>query len=101
LNIRIFHDKKLAVNYLIDFHDFLSIQPSSLYKLKEKPVLFTWGSKDFAFKEKELNIFKMMFPHHRVELLNASHFWQDEKGEVAAQFVIEWAKENGWIDKKS
>ncbi|MCH7774168.1 MAG: alpha/beta fold hydrolase [Bacteroidetes bacterium] len=85
---------------LVQSFEFESKIESSLHKLKEKPVLFTWGSKDFAFKEKELNRFKMLFPHHRVELLNASHFWQDEKGEVAAQFLIEWAKDQGWIDKK-
>ena len=86
---------------LVQSFEFESKIESSLHKLKEKPVLFTWGSKDFAFKETELNTFKRLFPHHRVELLNASHFWQDEKGEVAAQFLMEWAKEQGWIDKNS
>jgi len=76
---------------------FLSKIESSLYKLKEKPVLFSWGNKDFAFQQPELKIFKSLFPNHQVKLLNASHFWQDEKGELAAQYVKAWAVEQGWI----
>ena len=76
---------------------FLSKIESSLYKLKEKPVLFSWGNKDFAFQQPELNIFKSLFPNHQVKHLNASHFWQDEKGELAAQYIKEWAMKQGWI----
>ena len=61
---------------------FLSKIESSLHQLKEKPVLFSWGNKDFAFQQPELNIFKSFFPNHSVKNLHAGHFWQDEKGEL-------------------
>ena len=48
-------------------------------------------------QQPELNIFKSLFPNHKVKYLNAGHFWQDEKGELAAQYIKDWALEQGWI----
>ena len=31
------------------------------------------------------------------DALHASHFWQDDQGEVAADHIIDWAKRQGWI----
>ena len=79
---------------------FLSQIESSLYTLKSKPVLFTWGDSDFAFQEPELRQFQSIFPNHQVKTLKASHFWQDEKGELAAEYLKKWALKNGWIKTK-
>ena len=79
--------------------DFLKRIESSLHKIKEKPVLFTWGNKDFAFQQPELELFKSFFPNHLVKFLDASHFWQDEKGELAAKHIKKWAMEQDWITK--
>jgi hypothetical protein len=37
------------------------------------------------------------FPNHEHHALHASHFWQDDQGEVAADHIIDWAKRQGWI----
>lgn len=76
---------------------FLSRIESSLGRLEDKPVLFTWGSKDFAFQQPELNIFQSIFKNHQTRILEASHFWQDEKGELAARYIKKWALNQGWI----
>lgn len=77
---------------------FLSNIEASLYTLKEKPVLFTWGDRDFAFQKPELELFQSIFPNHEVKILRASHFWQDEKGAVASKHLKRWALGNGWIN---
>ncbi len=78
---------------------FLKKVKSSLHKIKDKPVLFTWGTEDFAFQQPELDIFKSFFPNHLVKPLDASHFWQDEKGELASKHIKNWAIEQEWITK--
>lgn len=79
---------------------FLSKIESSLYILKDKPVLFTWGAHDFAFQKPELKIFQSIFKNHQVQLLDASHFWQDEQGELASKYLKNWASKNEWINLK-
>ena len=77
---------------------FLSKIESFLHVLKEKPVLFTWGNRDFAFQKPELRIFQSIFKNHEVKMLDASHFWQDEKGIIASKHIKNWASKNGWIN---
>ena len=79
---------------------FLSNIEKNLHILKDKPTLFTWGSKDFAFQEPELKIFQSIFKNHKTKMLDASHFWQDEQGIVASQYINEWAASNKWIPKQ-
>jgi len=61
-----------------------------LQNFKDTPVLFTWGTEDFAFKEAERKRFQNIFKNHETVLLDASHFWQDEEGEKASQAILEW-----------
>jgi haloalkane dehalogenase len=79
---------------------FLSKIESSLHTLKDKPVLFTWGNRDFAFQKPELRIFQSIFKNHEVKMLDASHFWQDEQGELASKYVKNWALSKGWINSE-
>ena len=65
---------------------------AGLSKLSSKEVLFLWGTEDFAFKQPELKRFMTHFPNHEHHPLHASHFWQDDQGEVAADYIIDWAK---------
>ncbi len=82
---------------LIKAHEFEAKVESGLKTLAEKPVLFLWGNRDFAFKEPELERFKSHFPNHVHHPLEASHFWQDEQGEVASDYIIDWARQNNWL----
>ena len=70
---------------------------AGLSELASKEVLFLWGTEDFAFKQPELKRFMTHFPNHEHHPLHASHFWQDDQGEVAADHIIDWAKRRGWI----
>ncbi len=64
----------------------------NLKKIKNIPVLFTWGIKDFAFRIAQLKRFKTYFPNHRTHYLLAGHFWQEEKGEEASELIRKWYK---------
>lgn len=64
-----------------------------LKKLRHLPVLFTWGTHDFAFQADALERFKGYFSGHKTVLLDAGHFWQYDQGEKAAQAIREWFKE--------
>lgn len=77
---------------------FLSKIENGLHGLEEKPVLFTWGSRDFAFQKPELKIFQSIFKNHQTKMLEASHFWQDEQGIVASKHIKDWAQSNQWIN---
>jgi haloalkane dehalogenase len=70
---------------------------AGLNKLSSKEVLFLWGTEDFAFRKPELERFMTYFPNHEHHALHASHFWQDDQGEVAADHILDWAKRQGWI----
>lgn len=82
---------------LVKAHEFEAKVESGLKTLADKPVLFLWGNRDFAFKEPELEPFKSHFPNHVQHPLEASHFWQDEKGEVASDYIIDWARQKNWL----
>lgn len=80
---------------LVKAYEFESQVEAGLAQLSGKPVLFLWGNKDFAFQEPELERFKSHFPDHVYHSLEASHFWQDEQGEAASDFLLSWAPELG------
>ena len=82
---------------LVKAHAFEEEVEAGLGKLAEKPVLFLWGTKDFAFQQTELERFKSHFPNHVHHALEASHFWQDEQGEVASDYLIDWARQQNWL----
>ncbi|MCH8961718.1 MAG: hypothetical protein IH820_10465 [Bacteroidetes bacterium] len=82
---------------LVKAHAFEAKVESGLGKLAEKPVLFLWGNEDFAFQQPELERFKSHFPNHVHHPLEASHFWQDEQGEVASDYIIDWARQQNWL----
>lgn len=59
-------------------------------KLAGKPTLLAWGMKDIAFREKELNRWRELFPQATVvRYTDAGHYVQEEKGvELAAQILL-------------
>ncbi|WP_406662021.1 alpha/beta fold hydrolase [Methanolobus sp. ZRKC3] len=75
---------------LIKAKSFEEEVEKGLQKIKDIPVLFTWGTEDFAFREAERKRFQNIFKNHETVLLHASHFWQDEAAESASKSIIEW-----------
>ena len=48
--------------------------------IRDKPVLILWGMKDMAFKQKELDRWKEVYPHAQVvSFPEAGHFLQEEE----------------------
>lgn len=71
--------------------DYLREVESGLPRLADKPVLFTWGMRDVAFRADYLRRFEGIFPNHKtIELPEARHFWQEDAGEEAAQAIRAW-----------
>lgn len=59
--------------------------------LRGKPALIFWGMKDIAFKEKELERWKDLFPAARVVCFpEAGHFLQEEEGDQIASVMQEF-----------
>ncbi len=63
-----------------------------LERIGDRPTLLTWGTKDFAFQEEARQRFEEAFPDHKTVLLDASHFWQEDAGEEAADAILEWMR---------
>eukprot|EP01084_Bolivina_argentea_P121375 215079_1 len=66
---------------------------------KTVPCLLCWGTKDMAFIKLELEKFKKIFIDHKVcKLRRSSHFWQEDEGEDAAVYILNWIKEKKLAD---
>lgn len=75
---------------LVKAKNFESEVEKGLKNFNDIPVLFSWGTEDFAFKAPERKRFQSIFKNNETVLLDASHFWQDEAGEKASQAIIQW-----------
>lgn len=83
---------------LVKAEKFEAQVESRLEDLADKPVLFVWGTEDFAFRQRELDRFKSHFPNHVHHPLDASHFWQDERAGTASGHLRDWAQRQGWLE---
>ncbi len=72
--------------------DYLDSVEEGLERIGDRPTLLTWGVKDFAFQEEARQRFEKAFPEHKTVLLDASHFWQEDAGEEAADGILEWMR---------
>lgn len=72
-----------AVEYLREVEQGLS-------KIADRPALFVWGARDFAFRQPELERFEALFPNHHTVVLEAGHFWQEDAADKACEAIKEW-----------
>ena len=88
------HRRQTAIfpRQLIKAAEYLSEVEQGLSTVADRPVLFTWGTKDFAFREPERERFKQIFTLHRTVLLNASHFWQEDAADEACAAILDWIR---------
>ena len=82
----------ISPRLLIKAADYLSEVEKGLERIGDLPVFLPWGVKDFAFKENERRRFEEIFPNHKTLLLEASHFWQEDAGEEAADAIGKWMR---------
>lgn len=70
---------------------FLADVYAGLPELADRPVLLTWGLRDFAFQEPERSRFESLFPKHKTVLLeNAGHFIQEDAPIEIAVAIRKW-----------
>ena len=89
-NISLESDLQTSVCQLIQAAQYLSEVERALPALAERPVLFTWGARDFAFREPFHERFKQVFANHHTVMLDAGHFWQEDAAEEASTAILEW-----------
>jgi haloalkane dehalogenase len=64
------------------------------HRIQDKPALILWGMQDVAFKQKELDRWRSLFPHAQVvKLETAGHFLQDEEGLEVADQIRDFLRE--------
>jgi haloalkane dehalogenase len=81
---------------LIAASAYLREVETNLPKLADRPALIVWGTKDFAFGERERKRFEASFPNHRTLTFdNASHFLQEDVGDRIAQAYKAFRSEVG------
>jgi haloalkane dehalogenase len=81
---------------LIAAADYLTEVEANLPKIADRRALIVWGTKDFAFRERERKRFEAIFPNHRTILFdNASHFLQEDVGERIAEAFKSFRSESG------
>jgi haloalkane dehalogenase len=76
----------IAPRQLTKASAFLDQVEAGLPKLADRPALIVWGTKDFAFRDRERQHFERAFPNHKTVLFpDASHFLQEDVGERIAE----------------
>ena len=76
---------------ILEARDYLAEVEAGLERLKDRPALILWGTKDIAFRPKERQRFESVFPDHRTVLLEgAGHFVQEDAPEEIAAALRAW-----------
>ena len=86
---------QLPTTQLTAASEFLQeVEHAVTTKLATTPALIVWGTKDFAFGDQERRRFEQIFSTHRTILYdNASHFLQDDAGELIAEEMARFVAE--------
>jgi haloalkane dehalogenase len=80
--------------------EYLAEVERSLVRLRELPILITWGDRDVAFKKAELLRFEALFPRHRTVILRgAGHYIQEDAPEQIGAAIEDWWQ--GEVDRES
>jgi haloalkane dehalogenase len=72
--------------------DFLAEVERGLPKLRDRPALIVWPTKDIAFRDAERRRWESVFPEHRTILLEgAGHYIQEEAPDEIVAAIRAWA----------
>jgi haloalkane dehalogenase len=79
-------------------HEILASRPflaeieQGLAKLRDRPALLVWPTKDVAFKERERKRWEQIFPNHRTVILEgAGHYIQEDSAPEIVSAIRAWA----------
>jgi haloalkane dehalogenase len=71
---------------------FLAEVEASLPRLRERPALLVWPTKDPAFGARERQRWEELFPHHRTVLIEgAGHYVQEDAADEIVAAIRDWA----------
>ena len=71
---------------------FLAEIERGLAKLRDRPALLVWPTKDIAFREPERKRWEQLFPNHRTVILDgAGHYIQEDAPEEIVSAIRAWA----------
>jgi len=71
---------------------FLAEIERGLAKLRDRPALLVWPTKDIAFREPERKRWEQVFPNHRSVILEgAGHYIQEDAPEEIVSAIRAWA----------
>jgi haloalkane dehalogenase len=71
---------------------FLADVERGLAKLRDRPALLVWPTKDVAFREPERKRWEQVFPNHRTVILQgAGHYIQEDAPEEIVSAIRAWA----------
>jgi haloalkane dehalogenase len=71
---------------------FLAEIEQALSKLRDRPALLVWPTKDFAFREPERKRWEAVFPDHRTVILQgAGHYIQEDAPEEIVSAIRSWS----------
>lgn len=80
----------ISPRLLLKARPYLQEVERGLSRIADRPTLLLWGTRDFAFQESARKRFEETFSDTQTVLLEASHFWQEDCGEEAAEAIREW-----------
>jgi haloalkane dehalogenase len=70
---------------------FLAEIERGLVKLRERPALLVWPTKDVAFRDPERKRWEQLFPNHRTVILEgAGHYIQEDAPEEIVRAIRAW-----------
>jgi haloalkane dehalogenase len=77
--------------YTTLFRSFLRECEAGLARLRDKPTLICWGTKDVAFREKERQRFERTFARtHTAILEGAGHYLQEDAPDEIVAAIDAW-----------
>jgi haloalkane dehalogenase len=78
---------------VIDSTQWLDSLWSQKENIRDIPALLVWGTKDLAFREKELNKWECLFTNFKtVRLPRVGHYVQEEAGPDLVPIILEFLK---------
>ena len=73
---------------IVKSRPYLAEVAQGLDRIADKPVQIVWGKKDRAFRKRELERWKRIFPDARVRVLDdAGHFIQEDAPEAISEEI--------------
>jgi haloalkane dehalogenase len=72
--------------------EYLGEVEAGLARLRDRPTLIMWGTRDIAFRAKERERLERCFPNHRTVILEgAGHYIQEDAPDEIVAAIREWA----------